>query len=83
MRQTRSEMIKALRQTLGQSEETEHVIDWVQDAWSTYDHLSKLIGKAYACQIMEATHEEDRFIELEEGVSHERPFEYINGCLLN
>jgi hypothetical protein len=41
MRQTRSEMIKALRQTLGQSEETEHVIDWMQDAWSTYDHLSK------------------------------------------
>ena len=83
MKQTRSEMIKALRCTLGHSEETEHVIDWVQDAWSTYDFLSKLIGKSYACQIMEATDVEDAFIELEEGVSHERTFEYINGCLLN
>lgn len=83
MKQTRLEMIKALRCMLGHSEETEQVIDWVQDAWYTYDFLSRLIGRSYTRCIMEAVDEEDAFIELQAGVAHEHTSDYINGCMLN
>ena len=83
MKQARCEMIQALRRTLEHSEETEQVVDWIQDAWYTYDFLSRLIGRSYACRIMEAVDEEDTFIELQEGVVHEHIFEYINGRMLN
>jgi hypothetical protein len=83
MKQARCEMIQALRRTLDHSEETEQVIDWIQDAWDTYDFLSRLIGRSYACRIMEAVDEENAFIELQESVAHEHTSDYINGCMLN
>jgi hypothetical protein len=54
MRPTRFEMMNELRRILGPSEETEHVIDWVQDAWQTYDVLIERVGRECAYQIINA-----------------------------
>lgn len=54
MRQTRFASIDELRHMLGHSEETEHMIDWIQDAWQTYDLLIKRIGREHAHQIINA-----------------------------
>jgi hypothetical protein len=54
MRPTRFEMINELRRILGHNEETEHVIDWVQDAWQTYDVLIECVGRERAHQIINA-----------------------------
>jgi hypothetical protein len=47
-------MLKELRRILGHNEETEHVIDWVQDAWQTYDVLIERVGRERAHQIINA-----------------------------
>lgn len=54
MKRTRFEMIKELQGVLGHSEETEHIIDWIRDAWETSDFLVKRIGREHAYQIINA-----------------------------
>jgi hypothetical protein len=54
MRPTRFEMMNELRRILGHNEETEHMIDWIQDAWQTYDVLIERVGRERAHQIINA-----------------------------
>ena len=54
MKPTRFEMLNELRSILGHSEETEHLIDWLQDAWQTYDALIERVGRERAYQIINA-----------------------------
>jgi hypothetical protein len=42
--QTRVEIIAALSRELGNSEETEHLIDWLLDVWETVDILVERFG---------------------------------------
>jgi len=48
MTPNRAEVIQELRRVLGHHEETEHLIDWLQDAWHTYDLLIERVGKERA-----------------------------------
>ncbi len=41
---TRSDVIRILRSELGQTEETEHWVDWIQDMWETQDKLIERFG---------------------------------------
>ena len=52
MRQTRFEMMRELRRLIGNNEETEHLIDWLLDAWQTYDGLVERVGQECASQMM-------------------------------
>ncbi len=54
MRLTRFEMMNELRRMVGPTEETEILIDWLQDAWQTYDALIECVGKKHAYQAINA-----------------------------
>lgn len=43
-------MIMQLRRELGANEDTEHLIDWLQDAWSTLDMLRERFDETRARQ---------------------------------
>ncbi len=83
MSPTRFEMMNELRRLLGMAEETEMLIDWVQDAWQTYDLLIERIGEEYAHQIMNAINllpEDDIQNDL---TAYDHTRERANQCLLN
>ena len=46
--------LQQLRQELGESEATEHLIDWLLDAWSTLDLLRERFGEVRALQLFTA-----------------------------
>ena len=52
MRSTRFEVMHDLRRVLGATEKTEILIDWLQDAWQTYDVLIGCIGEERAQQMI-------------------------------
>lgn len=41
-----------LREELGKSEETEFLVDWVEDMWATIDTLTQRFGEEDARKIM-------------------------------
>ncbi|MBX5449473.1 hypothetical protein [Thermogemmatispora sp.] len=51
---SRQDLIAALREELGPSEESEHLIDWLLDMWETIDLLIARFGAARAWQIIAA-----------------------------
>jgi len=48
------DIVVQLRKELGDSEATEHLIDWLLDAWSTLEMLRDRFGEARAMQIFTA-----------------------------
>lgn len=44
-------IIQQLRKELGNSETTEHLIDWLLDAWQTLDMLRDCFGEARALHL--------------------------------
>lgn len=83
MKQARLEIIKELHYIFGHSEETEHVIDWVQDTWETYDFLIKRIGREHAHQIMNAMDICPDVFSQDDLTSYRHTHEQMNQCLLN
>ena len=47
-------LLHQLRQELGESEETEHLIDWLLDAWATLDVLRERFGEVRALHLFTA-----------------------------
>jgi hypothetical protein len=47
-------IVQQLRQELGETEETEHLIDWLLDAWETLEILRDRFGEAKALQLLTA-----------------------------
>lgn len=47
-------IVQQLRRELGESEATEHLIDWLLDAWDTLEMLRHRFGEARALQIFTA-----------------------------
>jgi hypothetical protein len=52
---TQQQIIQQLREELGASEGTEHLIDWLIDAWETLEHLRDRFGEARAMQLYTAS----------------------------
>ena len=69
----RAEAIQELQRVLGHHEETEHLIDWLQDAWYTYDLLIERVGKERA-QAMINTFEPSSAM----GILHDQTSEYAS-----
>ena len=44
-------LLEHLRNELGASEDTEQVIDWLLDAWATWEMLSERFGETRAVQL--------------------------------
>ena len=51
---TQQATIKQLRDTLGEEEETEQLIDWLLDAWETLELLRMRFGDATALKFFTA-----------------------------
>ena len=83
MRPTRLEAVKELRRILGYSEETEHVIDWMRDAWETSDFLVKRIGRERTYQITNAMEVYLDDMMRDHLVSYDHTSDYANQYLLN
>ncbi|MBA2679533.1 MAG: hypothetical protein H0U76_14195 [Ktedonobacteraceae bacterium] len=83
MRTTRTEIITELRHRLGQSEQTEHLIDWVFDTWETNDFLLKCFGRAYTFTIIEAVESCSSALQLDDFVLCEPSHEEVYRSLLN
>lgn len=83
MRQTRFEIIKDLQGVLGHSEETEHITDWIRDAWETFDFLIKRIGRERAYQIINAIERCPNGITRDDLASYDYTNEYAHPSLLN
>jgi hypothetical protein len=49
---TRFHIVTALREQLGNLEETEHLIDYIQDAWETFDLLLERFGRENTLKII-------------------------------
>ena len=45
------DLIEQLRKELGASEDTEHLIDWLLDAWTTLEMLRERFGEARVMQL--------------------------------
>jgi len=54
MKSEQPELIDQLRRELGDSEDTEHLIDWLLDAWSTLEMLEERFGETRALQLYTA-----------------------------
>ena len=83
MRPTRFEVMRELRRLFGNREETEHLIDWLQDAWHTYDVLVERVGQESATQMIHAVETAS-----DAPRPHDLPFyhdahEQVYQCLLN
>ena len=52
---TRYHLQRVLRHALGPSEETEHLLDSIQDAWKTLDLLTERLGRENALKIITTT----------------------------
>ena len=83
MRPTRFEMMNELRSILGHTEETEILIDWLQDAWQTYDALIKRVGKERAYQILNAMDIFPDAVTQHNLISYDHTNEHIDQYLLN
>jgi hypothetical protein len=83
MRKTRTEILMELHHHLGQSEQTEHLIDWVLDAWETWDVLIRRFGRAYASMIVEAIDASSPPLSLNDFVVCEPAHEEVQHFLLN
>jgi hypothetical protein len=49
------DLIRHVRKELGISEDTEHLVDWLLDAWSTLDMLRERFDEARAWQLYTAS----------------------------
>jgi hypothetical protein len=83
MRKTRTEILTELQHRLGQSEQTEHLIDWVLDIWETRDLLVKRFGWMYASEIVEAVDSYFPALRLDDFVVCEPAYEEVQHSLLN
>lgn len=54
MRKSQAEILTELRLRLGHNENTEHIIDWVNDLWYTRDFLVRQFGREYTSVLLEA-----------------------------
>jgi hypothetical protein len=48
-------LIEQLRNELGANEDTEHLVDWLEDAWETLDLLRERFGESRAMQLYTAS----------------------------
>ena len=55
VKRSQGELIEQLRNELGAGENTEHLIDWLQDAWETLAMLKAQFGEARALQLYTAS----------------------------
>jgi hypothetical protein len=51
---TRQEIIAQIRKELGNCEDTEHLIDWLEDLWATFEVLTDRFGEGRAIQVVTA-----------------------------
>jgi hypothetical protein len=49
------ELIQQLREELGASEDTEHLVDWLLDSWATLEMLRERFDEARALQLYTAS----------------------------
>jgi hypothetical protein len=83
MRPTRFEMKNELRSILGHTEETEILIDWLQDAWQTYDALIKRVGKECASQIINTMDIFPDVVTQHDLIVYDHANEHVDQYLLN
>jgi hypothetical protein len=83
MKKTRTEIVTELRRRLGQSENTEHLIDWVLDAWETMDFLLACFGRAYTFTIIEAVEVCSFDLQVDKFVACEPTHEDLHSSMLN
>jgi len=76
-------MMNELRRVLGHTEETEILIDWVQDAWQTYDVLIERVGRERAHQIINAVNLFPDVVTRHDLTSYDHTDEHANQYLLN
>jgi hypothetical protein len=76
-------MMNELRRILGHSEETVHMIDWVQDAWQTYDVLIERVGRERAYQIINSIDLFPAAIIQSDLTAYDHTNEPTDECLLN
>lgn len=55
MNKGQKELIEQIRRELGVCEDTEHLIDWLLDAWDTFEVLTERFGKHRAMQFYTAS----------------------------
>ncbi len=55
MNSIQQKIVEQIRQELGASEDTEHLVDWIIDLWSTFDILVDRFGNTRAIQIVIAS----------------------------
>ena len=55
VKRKQGELIAQLRTELGAGEDTEHLIDWLQDAWETLEMLRARFGEARALHLYTAS----------------------------
>jgi len=77
------EILTELQHSLGQGEQTEHLIDWVLDAWETRDLLVRRFGGAYASTIVDAVDASSPTLHLDDFVACEPAHEEGQHLLLN
>ena len=83
MRPTRFEVMNELRSILGHAEETEILIDWLQDAWQTYDALIERVGKERAYQIIHTMGLFPDAVTQPDLASYDHTNEHVDQYLLN
>ena len=83
MRKTRTEILMELRCQLGPGEQTEHLIDWILDAWQTTDFLIRRFGRASTLTIIEAVESSSLDFRLDDFVVWEPTHEALQCSLLN
>lgn len=54
MQATRYEILEKIREELGESEETEMLVDYIQDLWETVDLLKRKFSQERTLEIMHA-----------------------------
>ncbi len=54
MNSVQQSIIQQIRQELGETEDTEHLIDWLLDCWETVEILEKRFGETRALQLLAA-----------------------------
>ncbi len=83
MRPTRFDVMNELRSIIGHTEEAEILIDWLQDAWQTYDALIERVGKERAYQIINVMDMFTDTITHHDLTSYDHTNENVDQYLLN
>ena len=83
MRKTRTEILMEQQHHLGQSEQTEHLSDWVLDIWETRDLLVRRFGRTYASAIVDAADSCSPALSLDDFVVCEPAHDEMQHSLLN